>query len=182
MISLFSTKRYLPVRLEAFNATEARSQDALLDVLAQFSVETNPRYQPERGDTFCNIAVWDATRALGCEIPHWCGASGRPARPGAPGAVELTANGIVDWLERHGWEYGWREESPRLVQELANRGAPVVAAWRAAAGRHGHVMLVRPGLAGPGGPRVWGGGARCVADASVADAFGMLVPRYFAHA
>ena len=56
-------------------------------VLDQFSVGNNPRYARRNGNTYCNIFVWDATRAMGAEIPHWVDQQGRPAEVGAREAL-----------------------------------------------------------------------------------------------
>src|SRR5262245_57375506 len=46
-----------------------RSKEALEKVLAQFKVETNKRYLPRNGATFCNIYTRDVTNALNVKIP-----------------------------------------------------------------------------------------------------------------
>ena len=130
--------------------SDAASRSAALysDVIAQFQVETNPRYAVNKdgtGDTYCNIFMWDVTRAMGAEIPHYVDADTLEARywPDVSGAKELNANGIYDWLFKKGSDYGWKQVTAAEAQALANGGSPVVTAWKNPSG-HGHVQVVAP--------------------------------------
>lgn len=126
-----------------------RGPELLDRVLQQYYVDRNPRYrhnQQGHGETYCNIYVWDCTRALGCEIPHWVDWAGSPAAVGA--GRELDANGVVLWLRRQGLEYGWKEVSGTEAGAAANEGRPALTAWLNPAGI-GHVAMVRPGTAHP---------------------------------
>ena len=114
-------------------------------VINQFLVSSNPRYTPDqqgKGETYCNIFVWDVTRAMGAEIPHWVDGDGSPADDGM--GRELDANGLIAWLETGGRAAGWETVAAEQAQSLANRGFPVVAAWENPGGI-GHVAVVRPG-------------------------------------
>lgn len=114
-------------------------------VLYQFGVTSNPRYAPRNGNTYCNIYVWDATRAMGAEIPHWIDASGNPVTDRSPvnGDRELDANGVCNWLATHENKSGWHTVSAERAQDMANEGHPVVATWPNSGGI-GHVAMVRP--------------------------------------
>ncbi|HWI61522.1 MAG TPA: hypothetical protein VNT75_06780 [Symbiobacteriaceae bacterium] len=141
------------------------------DVLSQFGVAKNPRYLPSNGDTYCNIFVTDATRAMGAEIPHWVDKSGAPVRPGTPGANELDANETVAWLEKHGAEYGWHAVSPQQAQANANDGRPAVAVMHK--NPIGHVAMVAPGeYTAASGPASTNVGARNFDHGTVAQGFG----------
>jgi len=121
-------------------------------VIAQFDVETNQRYRRNaqaRGETYCNIFVWDVTRAMGAEIPHWVSDGGNPTSPFH--GHEMNANAVIDWLQARGCRHGWREVGPDEAQAHANRGAPAVVIWRNDSGI-GHVAIVRPGDATEAGP------------------------------
>lgn len=125
-----------------------RSASLYEKVIAQFRVESNPRYAVNKGgtgDTYCNIYLWDVTRAMGAEIPHYVDPSTLEARewPDVSGAKELNANGIYNWLSKKGGDYGWKQVSPEEAQSLANAGHPVVTAWKNPSG-HGHVQVVVP--------------------------------------
>ncbi|MBL8952961.1 MAG: hypothetical protein JNK82_19445 [Myxococcaceae bacterium] len=75
-----------------------RSKRSLLNVIAQFAAGHNPRYLPDaKGALRAHIFVWDVSRAMGCEIPHFLG--GR----------ELTIGQTVDWLKMDGHNRGWRK-------------------------------------------------------------------------
>lgn len=124
-----------------------RSAKLLNEVIAQFQVETNGRYKQNKygNDTYCNIFVWDVSRALGAEIPHYVNSqTGEPRYyPNVQGAMELDANGVADWLSKNGAKYGWKEVSAKEAQAHANRGYPAVTAWKNAGGI-GHVQVVCP--------------------------------------
>lgn len=116
-------------------------------VLDQFNVETAARYRPFRnGYTYCNIYVWDATSAMGAEIPHYIDpATGAPRYyPDIKGTHELGAIAIDKWLRTYGESYGWREVDAATAQSYANMGKPAVTT----AGEIGHVQMVCPSADG----------------------------------
>ena len=142
---------WLPISTLSASAAGKRSAEALNTVISQFNVENAARYRPQRaGNTYCNIFVWDVTRALGCEIPHYVDQKSGDARyyPDIKGAYELDANGVSDWLRKRGADYGWREISAAAAQHYANAGYPVVSAWRNNGGGAGHVQMVCPSRGG----------------------------------
>jgi len=59
-----------PVDAPFRNRRNKRSPINYLKVVNQFAVEDNRRYEGG-GKTYCNIFVWDVTRAMGVEIPHY---------------------------------------------------------------------------------------------------------------
>lgn len=122
-----------------------RSAALYRSVIDQFSVETNPRYAIRNGSTYCNIFMWDVTRAMGAEIPHYVDPkTGEPRYyPDVKGASQMNANAIYNWLHKHGPEYGWHEVTPEQAQILANQGHPAVTAYKNTGG-HGHVQVVCP--------------------------------------
>ena len=137
---------WIPTTPAVVNGEGNRNPTALRTVIDQFDVESSTRYTPYRNNaTYCNIFVWDVTSALGCEVPHYVdAATGAPRYyPDVSGAVELDANGVHNWLIRHGAEYGWREVSPEEAQAHANQGRPAVSAWHNGGGP-GHVQVVCP--------------------------------------
>ena len=125
------------------NSAGQRSADALNIVLDQFEVATNKRHQKDSNGTYCNIFTWDATFALGCEIPHWT-LNNAPASSTTPGARELNANATCDWLNSYGGQYGWYVVSAYEAQQRANSGYPTIATWKNLSGGSGHVAMVRP--------------------------------------
>lgn len=139
------------------NTAYNRSAENYRQVINQFNVETNPRYEVNkkgRGDTYCNIFMWDVTRAMGAEIPHYVDPDTLEPRyyPDTEGAVEMNANSIYRWLGTKGQEYGWKEVTAETAQQLANQGHPVVTAKQNPGGV-GHVQVVCPSLSGGYDPR-----------------------------
>ncbi|MCK5129564.1 MAG: hypothetical protein KAQ68_06920 [Clostridiales bacterium] len=125
-----------------------RSAQMYRRVIDQFNVENNPRYTPNkngRGDTYCNIFVWDVTQAMNAEIPHYINPVTKDPMyyPNTKGAKETTANRIYDWLHEKGAEYGWKKVDAQTAQRLANQGNPVVTA-KHNTGKSGHVQVVCP--------------------------------------
>ena len=97
-----------------------RKPDCLRAAVRQFDVEHNRRYAANQqgwGETYCNIFVWDCTRALECEIPH------------VHNRAELTALGMLGWLQNNGVDAGWYQVDRLEGWQRANAGYPVVAAW-----------------------------------------------------
>lgn len=149
-------KAWLPTSFTSVSSAGNRSAAALNRVISQFRVESTERYRPNRnGKTYCNIFVWDVTRALGCEIPHYVERqSGDPRYyPNTTGAYELDANGTADWLKQRGADYGWIEISATEAQQYANVGFPVVSAWRSGGNGPGHVQIVCPSRSGDYDPK-----------------------------
>jgi len=161
-------------------------------VIDQFSVETNPRYEVNkngRNDTYCNIFMWDVTRAMGAEIPHYIDPDTKTPMyyPDVKGARQLTANGIYDWLHECGGNYGWYEVGPKQAQALANQGRPAVAALRNNSGGHGHVQVVCPSRDGKydasRGVTIAQAGRNLTSYTPITSIYRKSLPRvsYFAH-
>jgi hypothetical protein len=137
-----------PVDAVVRNDAAHRDPALYANVINQFAVEVNPRYVPiNNGKTdFCNIFLWDLTRAMGVEIPHWVDPkTGLPADRNV--AMELSANQTVDWMNVHGPACGWRIVTAAQAQQQANLGHPAIALWKNPTGRAGHAMVIRPGVA-----------------------------------
>lgn len=165
------------------NRSGRRSAAAYTAVINQFAVGENPRYQtngPGHGETYCNIFVWDVTRAMGAEVPHWVNNAGVPQVPCC--GFEQDANGNARWLDKYGPQYGWTNVSADEAQRLANDGKPVVFAWDNPAGR-GHVGMVRPGSFHPLlGPAIAQAGKWNVNETHVGLIFdSYATPVYYAH-
>lgn len=173
--------RYLPLSAPLKGGPGKRSRGVLMAVVAQFQLETTPRYQPGPGSqTWCNIALWDLTSALGCEIPHWADRlTGRPTSPLK--GVELRANDIVGWLEAHGQEFGWQECPQKAAAEAAEIGAVAVAVWRNPdPTRSGHVALLMPAVE-PGRVYIAQAGGRCFTSEPLEHGFGHEHPTFYRH-
>jgi peptidoglycan hydrolase-like protein with peptidoglycan-binding domain len=159
-----------------------RNASTYNNVINQFAVGNNPRYTPRDSsgdgvrDTFCNIFVWDVTKAMGAEIPHWVDGKGNPTGVGQ--GRELSANGTVDWLHQNGNRHGWRKVSAQEAQAMANQGHPAVAVWKNTGGI-GHVAVVRPGEVTSQGPAIAQAGARNFNNGHVKDSFGNRPVEYW---
>lgn len=171
---------WVPIRFAVTQmAPVVRSATAYAAVLDALPLLDSPRYQPRAGLTFCNIFVWDCTRLLGCEIPHWEGPMGHPVGPGE--GRELTANDMRAWLEGPGGSRGWGPCGPATAQLMASRGNPTVAVWRNPNGT-GHIAMVRPGELHPEkGPCIAQAGKRNFRGGHVLDGFGHRNLEYFVH-
>jgi hypothetical protein len=207
-LPVYEPRRWLAVDAPLKNGPAARSPEALRSVVAQFDVAHNPRYARSVGATWCNRFVSDVTDALRCGVPHWIEVSrvhpdgridtshaGDPAElpdpsaafdPAAPrvNRVELTANGMIAWLNDHGPRFGWGQIDHSAAGAFAARGLPVVPAWANldAHGKSvgpGHVAICLP----PVGPslRIAQAGARNFYDEPLEAGFGRLVVLFYAH-
>lgn len=125
-----------------------RSPQLYRNVIDQFSVETNGRYEVNKNgwnDTYCNIFVWDVTKAMGAEIPHYYDPeTGAPMQyPNVEGGLQMNANRMHNWLFEHGEEYGWYQVTAEQAQAMANQGRPAMTVLKNDSG-HGHVQMVCP--------------------------------------
>lgn len=143
-------------------------------VVTQFDVVHNPRYLAEGSETYCSTFVWDVTRAMGAEIPHWV--MGR----------ELNANSWADWLLARGAELGWTSCSPTEAVQNANHGRPAIGIWKNLKGGHGHVVVILPTPIGPPTPVpgtvfVAQAGTRNFVGEPLAHSFGALPVTFYRH-
>jgi hypothetical protein len=111
---------------------EARRTSDLYDmVVKQFGVTVNPRYEDDApGKIRGHIFVWDVSRAMNCEIPHFTGAK------------ELSLAQTCDWLRHEGPMRGWRRVTEQDIIKRANKGFMVVALPKET--RTKHLALVLP--------------------------------------
>lgn len=172
------------------NSVNARDPAALLVVLKQFEVATNPRFTPRdlnadgTQETFCNVFTSDFTLAMSKPIPHTVDANGNPVplRDPVTGkrnrkAIELTANATARWLERHGARHGWRPCTELAARENANQGRPTVAVWE----HHGGIGHIAPVIPGPAGQTtIAQAGAVCFESGPLKRGFGNIVPKFYA--
>ncbi len=159
----------IPIDAPQTNREDNRDPEIYSKIIDQFGVETNPRYKKNlqgEGETYCNIFVWDVTKAMGAEIPHWVN------------NAELNANSVVSWLlntEGH----DWKSADANLAQNYANQGKPAVAA-KARTGT-GHIAMVRPGKITDDGPVISQAGGTNFNYGTVMDGFYTLDVLYFVH-
>jgi len=114
-------------------------------VIEQFNVETHLRYSPRNNKTFCNIFVWDVTRAMHAEIPHWVDDQGRPVSMGC--GRELQVNATLDWLVRADNCSGWQAYQEKTIENLKShvrKGCPAIAIWKNPTNQSGHIAVIHP--------------------------------------
>jgi hypothetical protein len=157
------------------SGTAARSPGLLDTLIGQFQVATHPRYQPRDvgsgRTTFCNVFLSDATKALGCGIPH--------VDLTAAGWGELDANACIRWLASVGQRHGWQPLLRGGVLGAADAGRVVVATYLAP-GAIGHVALVVPSY-GTHDILITQAGARCFEREPLEHGFGGLPVAFFFH-
>lgn len=165
------------------NTALARDPTVYAQVIDQFAVGHNPRHLPAQGNTFCNIFMWDVTRAMGVEIPHWVDASDSIAVPFSDGAREITINSGVDWLQKHAAAQGWKTADPQAAQDSANAGKPAVVVWKnPIPGGHGHTAVIRPGTITAKGPCIAQAGSMNFNLGQLKDGFGSKANvKYYIH-
>jgi murein DD-endopeptidase MepM/ murein hydrolase activator NlpD len=177
-----STNRASLIYPPLTNAPGARSKNVLDQLINQFAVGNNPRYLPGGGYTYCNIFLWDVTRALGAEIPHWVNAAGKIATPHSSGAYEVNINGGVDWMKDYGVPaHGWRASTADEAQDYANAGKVAVVMWKNPTGHHGHTAVIRPGEIDSKGPATAQAGSINFNMGHMKDGFGNIVGQYYVH-
>lgn len=161
----------------------------LIAVQQQFQVETAARYARD-DHTFCNIYLWDFTRAAGCEVPHWVFPDGTPATPYqarvdsknvTEAAHELNANDVTKWLAEQGAANGWRVVTEHEAQAIADNGGVAIFAWANPTGGPGHVGALRPSNGRPGTWYAQAGGTNS-SDIPALHVFVSAQPTYYARA
>lgn len=120
---------WLPLTAALTSGSACRTPELLERVVGQFGLDTAKRWEKhvvelaegKRVDTYCNVALSDLTKALGCEIPRWW-------QRGAL-MVQLSANDQQRWLRREGVQHGWRGCTVAEAQARANMGYPAATTW-----------------------------------------------------
>ncbi len=133
-------------------------------VINQFSVDVNPRYTPRHipgtsllRSTFCNILVFDVTRAMNIDggLYYYKKSDGTPPpeefykkyyNPFAEQSqyAGMGANEMVKYLDEYGPSRGWKLLSAKDAQAAANMGFCTIVV-RNNPGGIGHVAVIRPG-------------------------------------
>jgi hypothetical protein len=145
-----------------------RSGELYKQVINQFAVGTNPRYEPDDTRPRAHIFVWDVSRAMNAEIPHFAGAR------------ELTIAQTVDWVRREGSNRGWRKTDIDGAIQAANEGMLVVAVPKDPNVKL--IALVRPGPPDTDGrPRFAASALRRGNDLGCRETFGVMALEYFLH-
>jgi len=139
---VISTDTWKAVNAPMQSKPGRRTAVLLQNVIDQFACGYNQRYQMDAaGKSKAHIFVWDVTRAMNCEVPHFAG--GR----------ETTLGQMVDWLRFESHTRGWRKANATQAAEAAEHGFPALAVPQD--GKLRMLAVVRPGGLQPDGhPRV----------------------------
>ena len=165
------------------NDAAHRSVTTYAGVIDQFNVQSNPRYALYDGYTYCNIFLWDVTRAMGAEIPHWFdNSNGQPIPDGRHQSeqdLEMNVSRMIPWLAKYGNSFGWTKISTAsAAQAWANNGKPVIAIGMLTTSNY-HVAIVRPGTLDPQkGPATAQAGAANFNFGNVSTGFGKTFASY----
>ncbi len=146
-----------------------RSKQVYLQVINQFAVGNNPRYQPDGTVGRGHIFIWDVSRAMNAEIPHFVGIK------------EHSLGQTVDWLRHEGPVRGWHRSGGEDALEAAASGMLVVAMPKEV--RIKQLAIVRPDPPDADGrPRLAAAGVKIGNNLGVFDALGVYSVEYFYHA
>jgi len=150
----------------------ARAGALYAQVINQFAVGHNPRYNPdELGKPRAHIFIWDVSRAMNAEIPHMVGAR------------ELTLTQTLDWLRYEASQRGWVKVMAQTAVESACDGKLVVVTPKQGVSKVALMAILRPEPLGPNGqPRVAAAAKGRGNDLPAADALGVFAFEFFMHA
>ena len=146
-----------------------RSAGLYRRVIDQFAVAANPRYAPDPGDKVrAHIFIWDVTRAMNAEVPHFVGAR------------EQNLNQTCDWLRLDSHGVGWRRADAPGAIAAANKGLPVLVLPKEI--KLKMIAIVRPGDPDPdGNPYLSAAGHQRGNRLTISEAFATFGADYFIH-
>jgi len=135
------------------------------EVVQLLQVESNPRYRPANGVTYCNVAAHDFATLCGVYLPRvWW--TPEAVRTNETRVVygqtvrELNANALFFWCQTPGRLFGWRDATLEDAQAHVNKGGfAVIVAVRKDRSRSGHISVIVPGKVVNGMPLQWQAGA-----------------------
>jgi hypothetical protein len=144
-----------------------RTKESYEQAYKQFAIGFNDRYDEDApGKPRGHIYVWDVSKAMGCEIPHFAGAR------------ELTLVQTIDWLRHEGPMRGWLKIAETEAANHANKGMMVVVIPRDMKVRQ--IAIVAPHDA-KGGLLVTGAGLVIGANLPLRDMLGTAVVDCYYH-
>jgi hypothetical protein len=147
-----------------------RSRETYRMVINQFAVGKNPRYAPDAPDKpRAHIFVWDVSRAMNCEIPHFVGPK------------ELSLAQTVDWLRHEGPMRGWLRVTIENAKAEALEGKLVVAVPKDTRVSQLAVVLPEEETSSDGKPYVAAAGKARGNKLKLGDALGVFAAECFVH-
>jgi hypothetical protein len=137
-------------------------------VIDQFAAGHNPRYVPDDKGSRVHLFIWDVSRAMNCEVPHF------------QGGREFGLAQTVDWMRMEAHHRGWRKANAQQAAEAADRGELALALPRD--GKVKLLAVIRPGGLGPDGfPRAAATVPQKGNDLPVLEALKTRLIDYFTH-
>ena len=147
-----------------------RSPETYRMVINQFAVGHNPRYENDAPDKpRGHIFVWDVSRAMNCEIPHFVGAK------------EMSLAQTVDWLRHEGPMRGWTRASIYDAHSAAQEGMIAVLVPKDIKLKQLAVMLPDAETGPDGKPFVAAAGRARGNKLKVSEALGVSATECFVH-
>ncbi len=148
-----------------------RSGDLYQNVINQFAVGKNPRYEPDApGRPRGHIFLWDVSRAMNCEVPHFVGAK------------ELTLAQTCDWVRHEGPMRGWVRASQLDAHAAALAGHMVIVLPREIKVKQMAILVPEEQLNSDGKPFCAGAGVTRGAKLKLNEVLGVFAAEYFTHA
>ncbi len=148
-----------------------RSSELYQNVINQFAVGKNPRYEPDApGRPRGHIFVWDLSRAMNCEVPHFVGAK------------ELTLSQTCDWLRHEGPMRGWVRTAMEDAHAAACAGQMAIALPRDIKVKQIAVLLPLEEKNTDGKPFCAGAGAARGNKLKLNEVLGVFAADFFVHA
>ena len=146
-----------------------RSAELYQTVIDQFAVGHNDRYAEDApGKPRAHIFVWDVSRAMNAEVPHFAGAK------------ELSLAQTCDWVRHEGPMRGWQRTDAGGALGAANEGYPALALPKEIKVKL--IAVVRPGQLGPDGkPRMAAAAKARGGDLTSIEALGVFAVEFFIH-
>lgn len=164
-----SAEIFKAVNAPVKNREGRRAPEVYRRVINQFAVGHNPRYRPDAPDRpRAHIFVWDVTRAMQAEVPHFWGIK------------ELNLAQTCDWLRFEGPLRGWLPTDRLGAVNAAGKGMPVLAMPREI--RLKLIAVVRPGeLDKDGRPKVAAAARQRGNSLTLLEALGVFAVEFFYH-
>ena len=147
-----------------------RTAELYQNVINQFAVGTNPRYEPDEGGRpRGHIYIWDVSRAMNCEVPHFVGAK------------ELTLAQTCDWIRHEAPMRGWVRASLETARAAALAGQMVVVLPREVKVKQMAILIPLEELNDDGKPFVAAAAAMRGGKLKLNEALGVFAAEYLVH-
>ncbi len=191
MDSIHGKPGQLPLSAPVNSDTGNRFAGLYKAVIAQFGVNTNPRYAPSSGYTYCNTFAGDVARAMGNSLPTKAEYYGNNDR------ATIGFPALYDWFASSSSNRGWRKvdaystDGMKQIIDHVNSGKMAIAVTKYQVkdkdGKPvwvGHIAVIRPGQGNVTNAydlRIAQAGKTNGVDMTLKTGFGTLKPLFFIH-